>query len=90
MHESSGNADSRVFGFPRMKRDAPDLRVTRAGWDGWWSRETTRRPISLQMQSFPLVTTTVEQKGVFWAYMWMDFVVFAWHREQGNMAGTND
>lgn len=27
MHESRGNADCRVFGCPRIKRGAPDLRV---------------------------------------------------------------
>lgn len=32
MHESSGNTDGRVFGCPRIKRGAPDLLVSQAGW----------------------------------------------------------
>ncbi len=45
MHESRGNAHCRVFGCPRMKRGAPDLRVIQAGWLRCWSCWPRKRSV---------------------------------------------
>lgn len=50
MHESRGNADGRVFGCPRIKRGAPDLRVIQAG--------CLMKPLA--NKSIRLVTNTVK------------------------------
>lgn len=34
VHESRSDTDRRVFDCPRMKRGAPDLRLSHAGWLG--------------------------------------------------------
>lgn len=82
-----------MFECPRSKRGAPDLRVIRAAWPGYWSRWPTNPSVRLQMLSYAPRATDDGQNSVFCALggvIHLDILACLEQRSHGgNMAGTN-